>query len=60
MVTFANGMVVKELFLGVDHQARRLAYSVRTEGFEHHSASFTVTDLGGPEPPGLARRCAAR
>ena len=46
MVTFANGMVVKELFLGVDHQARRLAYSVRAERFEHHSASFTVTDLG--------------
>ena len=47
MVTFANGAVVKELFLGCDHQARRLAYSVRAEGFEHHSASFTVSDLGG-------------
>jgi hypothetical protein len=46
MVTFANGMVVKELFLGCDDQARRLAYSVRTERFEHHSASFTVSDLG--------------
>jgi hypothetical protein len=45
-VTFANGLVVRELFLGVDHQARRLAYSV-TERFQHHSASFTVTDLGG-------------
>lgn len=47
MVTFANGMVAKELFLGVDHEARRLAYSVRAEGFAHHSASFTVSDLGG-------------
>ena len=46
MVTFANGMVVKEVFLGRDDQARRLAYSVRTERFEHHSASFTVSDLG--------------
>lgn len=47
MVTFGTGMVAKELFLGVDQQARRLAYSVRTERFTHHSASFTVTDLGG-------------
>ena len=47
MVTFGNGMVAKELFLGIDHDARRLAYSVRTERFEHHSASFTVSDLGG-------------
>lgn len=47
MVTFGNGMVVKELFLDSDDQARRLAYSVRADNFEHHSASFTVTDLGG-------------
>ena len=47
MVTFGNGMIVKELFLDSDDAARRLAYSVRTERFEHHSASFTVTDLGG-------------
>jgi carbon monoxide dehydrogenase subunit G len=47
MVTFANGLVAKELFLGVDHEARRLAYSVRTERFTHHSASFQVSDLGG-------------
>jgi hypothetical protein len=46
MVTFGNGMVAKELFLGCDHNARRLAYSVRTDNFQHHSASFTVTDLG--------------
>lgn len=46
MVTFANGMVVKELFLGRDDAQRRLAYSVRTDGFEHHNASFTVVDLG--------------
>lgn len=47
MVTFGNGTVVKELFLGCDHATRRLAYSVRAEGFDHHSASFTVVDLGG-------------
>jgi carbon monoxide dehydrogenase subunit G len=46
MVTFANGLTVKELFLGVDAQRRRLAYSV-AERFAHHSASFQVDDLGG-------------
>ncbi len=47
IVTFANGMVARELFLGADHAERRLAYSVRTERFDHHSASFKVDDLGG-------------
>ena len=46
MVTFGNGLTVKELFLGVDHERRRLAYSV-AERFAHHSASFQVDDLGG-------------
>lgn len=46
MVTFANGMVAKELFLGCDQDRKRLAYSVRTDRFTHHSASFVVTDLG--------------
>ena len=46
VVTFGNGVVARELFLGADHEARRLAYSVRTERFEHHSASFQVTDEG--------------
>ena len=47
IVTFGNGMVGKELFLGRDDTRRRLAYSVRAEGFTHHSASFVVSDLGG-------------
>lgn len=47
MVTFDNGQVVKELFLGVDHEARRLAYSVRSPQLAHHSASFQVVDEGG-------------
>jgi carbon monoxide dehydrogenase subunit G len=46
MVTFGNGLVVKELFLGRDDTRRRLAYSV-AERFQHHSASFQVDDLGG-------------
>jgi hypothetical protein len=51
MVTFASGLVVKELFLGLDQDARRLAYSVRSDRFEHHSASFQVAEAG----PGRCR-----
>jgi len=47
MVTFGDGMEVFEAFVGIDHAARRLAYSVRIERFEHHNASFQVGDLGG-------------
>ena len=50
MVTFANGLTVKELFLGKDEARRRLAYSV-AERFEHHSASFQVDEL----PDGRSR-----
>lgn len=47
MVTFGTGQVAKELFLGCDPAAMRLAYSVQTERFAHHSASFQVSDVGG-------------
>ena len=47
MVTFGDGTVAKELFLGVDHPRRRLAYSIQSERLEHHSASFQVLDEGG-------------
>ena len=46
LVTFADGLVVKELFLGRDAAARRLAYSIQSERMAHHSASFQVTDAG--------------
>ena len=46
MVTFGDGTVGKELFLGVDHDRRRLAYSVDNERLAHHSASFQVLDDG--------------
>ena len=47
LVTFGDGVVVKELFLGRDEAAKRLAYSVQNEQFAHHSASFQVSDAGG-------------
>jgi hypothetical protein len=42
IVTFGDGATARELFLGCDHAARRLAYSVRSERLAHHSASFQV------------------
>ena len=46
IVTFGDGTVAKELFLGRDETARRLAYSIQNERLAHHSASFHVDDLG--------------
>ena len=46
VVTFENGQVAREVFLGVDPERRRLAYSIDNERFAHHSASFQVLDAG--------------
>jgi hypothetical protein len=42
LVTFGNGMVVRELIIDVDEAARRVAWSARTEQLTHHSASAQV------------------
>lgn len=39
-VTFANGMVARERLIGLDHERRRIAYSVLN--FAHHNAAFEV------------------
>lgn len=48
IVTFFNGAVAREVLLGIDEDARRLAYSV-VDGplpFTHHSASARVVAEG--------------
>jgi hypothetical protein len=42
IVTFANGLVVRELIITVDDQAHRLAYSISGGAPTHHNASFQV------------------
>lgn len=42
LVTFANGLVAREVIVDIDESARRLAYSVRSERLTHHNASFQV------------------
>lgn len=47
VVTFGDGTVARELFLGSDPAHRRLAYSVQSERLAHHSAAFQVLEAGG-------------
>jgi hypothetical protein len=42
LVTFGNGMVVRELIVAVDEQARRHVWSARSEKLTHHNASLQV------------------
>ena len=45
-VTFANGMVVRELIVAVDDQTCRHAWSARGEPLTHHNASIQVFSDG--------------
>src|ERR671913_66980 len=42
LVTFANGMVVREQIVDIDESRRRLAYSIVEWELTHHNASFQV------------------
>jgi hypothetical protein len=46
VVTFANGTVARERLVGVDHGARRIAYSVVSGSMEHDNASMQVVADG--------------
>jgi len=46
IVTFGDGQVAREVFVGVDHEARRLAYSIESERLAHHNAAFQVIEEG--------------
>jgi len=47
IVTFGNGMVVKELIVDLDDAARRLAWSATGGRLTHHNASMQVFAEGG-------------
>jgi carbon monoxide dehydrogenase subunit G len=51
VVTFANGMVARELIVDVDAERRRVAWSVVGGRLSHHNASAQVFD----EPAGATR-----
>jgi carbon monoxide dehydrogenase subunit G len=46
VVTFGNGMVVRELIVDVDDEARRVAWAVVGSPMTHHNASAQVFDDG--------------
>jgi carbon monoxide dehydrogenase subunit G len=46
VVTFANGMVVRELIIDIDDRARRLAYASVGGRAAHHNASLQVFEEG--------------
>jgi hypothetical protein len=46
LVTFANGMVVREIIVAVDDKTRRHAWSARGEPLTHHNASIQVFAQG--------------
>lgn len=47
IVTFVNGLVVRERIVSIDETIRRLAYSAASERLTHHNASFQVFADGG-------------
>ena len=46
VVTFGNGMVVRELIVDLDDGSRRLAWSARGGRLSHHNASVQVFSEG--------------
>jgi hypothetical protein len=46
IVSFANGMVVRELIVDIDDKARRIAYAVVGGRFKHHNASMQILAEG--------------
>ena len=46
MVTFGNGLVVKELIVDRDDARRRLVWSARSERLAHHNGVMLVEDAG--------------
>jgi len=46
IVTFANGMVVRELIVDVDDKTCRHSWSARAESLTHHNASVQVSSVG--------------
>ncbi len=46
IVTFGNGLVAREIIIDVDDEARRIAWSAKSERLSHHNASSQVFASG--------------
>jgi hypothetical protein len=47
IVTFANGLVTREVIVDLDDARHRLAYSARSERLAHHHATFELSAVDG-------------
>jgi len=47
IVTFANGLVLRELIVDIDDAARRFVWAAVGERIKHHNAAMQVFDDGG-------------
>ena len=56
VVTFANGMVIKEPIVTIDDEARRLVWSAEGGPLTHYNASVQVFAEGSRQPRRLDRR----
>ena len=45
VVTFGNGLVLRELMISNDRSARRLAWSAHSDLWQHHNASLQIFAL---------------
>jgi hypothetical protein len=46
IVTFGNGMVLREPIIAIDDGAMRVAWTAQSEGWTHHNASIQIFALG--------------
>jgi carbon monoxide dehydrogenase subunit G len=46
VVTFASGAVLRETFVAVDDDRRRLVWAITGDGVDHHNGAITVSDDG--------------
>ena len=47
VVTFGNGLVVREQIVDIDDEARRLVWAIRNERLDHYNASAQVYEADG-------------
>jgi len=47
IVTFANGVVARELLVDIDERGRRLAYAITEGRTKHYNASLQIFDAPG-------------
>ena len=46
IVTFGNGLMLRELMISNDPSTRRLAWSAQSDQWQHHNASLQIFPLG--------------